>query len=251
MQNANPAAAAVYDSLMKVEPDGTVAPFLAESMTTADGGRTWTLKLRPNVAFSDGTPLDAQAVVVNVQRHIDKVSSPAHQAAAQIASMTTPDPLTVVFGLKTALGDFSTNFGGAFFGGTLGMIVSPAALKQYGDQIGSHPVGAGPFMLVSWVRDAKLDVTRNPHYWQPNMPYLDNIEFRPIPDTDSRSASIQNGDVDMIFGGYNQGLVRGLANPNLNVYYGPGNAGEFLYFNLHNAPFDNRDMREAIVRGST
>ncbi|GAA4873995.1 glutathione ABC transporter substrate-binding protein GsiB [Pseudonocardia benzenivorans] len=249
VQNANPAAAAVYDSLMKVEPDGTVAPFLAESMTTADGGRTWTLKLRPNVAFSDGTPLDAQAVVVNVQRHIDKVSSPAHQAAAQIASMTTPDPLTVVFGLKTALGDFSTNFGGAFFGGTLGMIVSPAALKQYGDQIGSHPVGAGPFMLVSWVRDAKLDVTRNPHYWQPNMPYLDNIEFRPIPDTDSRSASIQNGDVDMIFGGYNQELVRGLANPNLNVYYGPGNAGEFLYFNLHNAPFDNRDMREAIVRG--
>ncbi|ODU01639.1 MAG: hypothetical protein ABS81_20210 [Pseudonocardia sp. SCN 72-86] len=248
VQNANPAAAAIYDSLMKVQPDGSVAPFLAESMTTTDNGKTWTLKLRQGVTFSDGTPLDAQAVVTNVQRHIDKVSSPAHQAATQIASMTTPDPLTVVFTLKQTLGDFATNFGGAFFGGTLGMIVSPAALKQYGDQIGAHPVGAGPFTLVSWTRDSKLDVTRNPHYWQPNMPYLDNIEFRPIPDTESRSASIQNGDVDMIYGGYNQELVRGLANPDLNVYYGPGNAGEFLYFNLHKAPFDNHDMREAIVR---
>jgi ABC-type transport system substrate-binding protein len=248
VQNQNGAASAVYDSLLKLQPDGTPVPYLAKSMDMSDGGSTWTMGLRPGVRFSDGTPFDAQAVIVNTQRHIDKVSSPAHTAAAQIASMSAPDPLTVVFHLKKPMGDFALNFAGAFFGGTLGMIISPAALRQYGDQIGSHPVGAGPFTLVSWERDSKLVLARNKDYWQPNMPYLDGIEFHPLPDTETRYASIQNGDVDMIFAGYNQELVRGLADPNLDVYYGPGNAGEFLYFNFAKAPFDNRDMREAIIR---
>ena len=248
IQNQNPAAAAIYDSLLKAKPDGTVEPYLAKSMDTSDDGLTWTMGLRPDVTFSDGTPFDAQAVITNVQRHIDKVSSPAHPAAALIASMTAPDPLTVVFTLKKPMGDFALNFGGAFFGGTLGMIISPAALQKYGDQIASHPVGAGPFTFVSWARDSKLVLARNPDYWQPGMPYLDSIEFRPLPDTETRYSSIQNGDVDMIFGGYNQELVRGLANPDLNVYYGPGNAGEFLYFNMAKAPFDDRGMRQAIIQ---
>ncbi|WP_433285279.1 ABC transporter substrate-binding protein [Pseudonocardia sp. CA-142604] len=248
IQNQNAAAAAVYDSLLKAKPDGTVEPYLAKSMDTSDNGLTWTMGLRPDVKFSDGTPFDAQAVIINTQRHIDKVSSPAHAAASLIESMTAPDPLTVVFKLKQPMGDFALNFGGAFFGGTLGMIISPAALKKYGDQIASHPVGAGPFTFVSWTRDSKLELARNPDYWQPGMPYLDGIEFRPLPDTETRYSSMQNGDVDMIFGGYNQELVRGLANPNLNVYYGPGSAGEYMYFNLTKAPFNDRNMREAIIR---
>ena len=248
VQNQNPAAAAIYDSLLKVGSDGTAHPFLATSMDTSDGGTTWTMGLRQGVRFSDGTDLDAQAVITNVQRHIDKVSSPAHTVAALIASMTAPDPLTVVFTLRSPLPGFPLNFGGAFFGGTLGMIISPAALQRYGDDIAAHPVGAGPFVFDSWTRDSKLELKRNPNYWQQGMPYLDGLEFRPLPDTETRYASIQNGDVDMIFGGYNQELVRGLANPDLNVYYGPGNAGEFLYFNLSKPPFDDRTMRQAIIQ---
>jgi ABC-type transport system substrate-binding protein len=248
VQNQNPAAAAVYDSLLKVGADGVAHPYLATSMDTPDGGRTWTLGLRPDVRFSDGTPLDAQAVITNVQRHIDKPSSPAHAAAARITSMTARDPLTVQFTLDTALPGFPLNFGGAFFGGTLGMIVSPAALQQYGDQIAANPVGAGPFVFDSWTRDSKLTLERNPDYWQPGMPYLDTLEFRPLPDTETRIAALQNGDVDMIFGGYNQELVRGLDDPGLNVYYGPGNAGEFLYFNLARPPFDDRSMRQALIQ---
>ena len=68
---------------------------------------------------------------------------------------------------------------------------------------------------------------RNPDYWQPDEPYLDQLEFRPLPDTESRYASIQNGDVDLIFAAYNQELVRAFQDPALSVYYGPGNAGEY------------------------
>jgi peptide/nickel transport system substrate-binding protein len=248
VQNQNPAAAAVYDSLLKVGSDGVAHPYLAKSMETSDSGRTWTMGLRDGVRFSDGTPLDAQTVIMNVQRHIDKVSSPVHAVATKIVSMTAPDPLTVVFTLDSPLPGFPLNFGGAFFGGTLGMIISPAALQKYGDQIAAHPVGAGPFVFDSWTRDSKLTLKRNPDYWQPGMPYLDALEVRPLPDTDTRIASIHHGDVDLVFGGDNQELVRGLDDPDLDVYYGPGNAGEFLYFNLAKPPFDDRNMRQAIIQ---
>ena len=248
VQNANMATFAVYDSLMKLTPDGNAQPYLAQSMNSPDGGLTWRLGLRPGVKFSDGTPLDAGAVLVNVQRHIDKTASPAHPYAEQIASMRAVDPLTVEFTLKSPLGSFPVVFAQSITYGTLGVIISPAALEQYGDDIGRHPVGAGPFRFVEWIPDSRLVLERNPNYWQPDQPYLDQLEFRPLPDTESRYASIKNGDVDLIFSAYNQELVRAFQDPALSVYYGPGNAGEYLYFNFARAPFDDRRMREAVVR---
>jgi ABC-type transport system substrate-binding protein len=248
VQNANPAANAVYDQLMRFTPDGSVAPYLARAMESTDGGRTWRMGLRPGVRFSDGTPLDAQAVIINTQRHIDKAASPAHAFAIKIQSMRAVDPLTVEFSLVTPLGDFPVLFAQSTFNGTLGLIISPAALARYGDDIGRHPVGAGPFMLASWARDSKLALTRNPNYWQPGKPYLNGLEFRPLPDTEARYASIQNGDVDLIFAAYNQELVRAVENPNLRIYYEPGNSGEYLFFNFSRPPFNDRAMREAVVR---
>jgi ABC-type transport system substrate-binding protein len=248
VQNANMATFAVYDSLMKLTPDGTAEPYLAQSMETPDAGLTWRMGLRPDVRFSDGTPLDADAVLVNVQRHVDKVSSPAHPYAEQIASMRAVDPLTVEFTLTSPLGSFPVLFGQSITYGSLGVIISPAALERYGDDIGRNPVGAGPFRFVEWVPDSRVVLERNPDYWQPDRPHLDRLEFRPLPDTESRYASIQNGDVDLIFAAYNQELVRAFQDPRLTVYYGPGNAGEYLYFNFARAPFDDRRMREAIIR---
>jgi ABC-type transport system substrate-binding protein len=249
VQNTNQAAMAVYDSLLKLDENGEPQPYLAESMQTTDGGLTWRMGLRDGVLFSDGTPLDAQAVITNVQRHIDKASSPGHLYAQRIASMRAADPRTVEFTLTEPFGSFPSVFALNFTAGNLGAIVSPAALARYGDEIARNPVGAGPFVLTEWVRDSRMVLTRNPHYWQQGMPYLDALEFRPLPDTETRYASIENGDVDLIFGGYHTELLRGMQNPNLRVYYGPGNGAEYIYFNHERAPFDDRRMREAVVRG--
>ncbi|GAA1171715.1 ABC transporter substrate-binding protein [Pseudonocardia alaniniphila] len=248
VQNANPAAFAVYDSLMKLTSDGGAEPYLAQSMDTPDGGLTWRMTLRPGVMFSDGTPLDANAVILNVQRHIDKPTSPARLTAQRIASMRAVDPMTVEFTLDSPLGSFPVVFAQPTFTGTLGMIISPAALQQYGDDIGRHPVGAGPFTLAEWIPGSHVKLERNGSYWQQGKPYLDELEFRPLSDTESRYASVQNGDVDVILAAYNTELVRALQEPNLNVYYGPGDSGELLYFNFNRAPFTDRRMREAVVR---
>jgi peptide/nickel transport system substrate-binding protein len=121
-------------------------------------------------------------------------------------------------------------------------------LQQYGDDIGNHPVGAGPFELESWQRDNKMVLTRNDHYWQQGLPYLDALEVRPLSDTETRYSSMVNGDVDMIYGGYNNELVRAYTNPEFTVYYGPGSGGFFFTFNFAKAPFDDRRMREAVAR---
>jgi peptide/nickel transport system substrate-binding protein len=247
VQNTNAVAFAVYDSLLQLTPDGTAQPYLAQSMSSPDGGVTWRLGLRDGVRFSDGTPLDADAVIVNTQRHIDKVTSPAHAVARRIVSMSAVDPLTVEFVLDGPLGSFPTVFAQPLTRGSLGLIMSPAAIEQYGEDVGRHPVGAGPFQVVDWVPDSHVNVQRNPDYWQQGMPYLDEIEFVPLSDTDSRYASIQNGDVDMIFAAYSQELVRALQNPDLTVYYSPGNAGDLMYFNFTRPPFDDRRMREAVI----
>jgi peptide/nickel transport system substrate-binding protein len=134
-------------------------------MDTSDGGLTWRMTLRPGVTFSDGTPLDANAVIVNVQRHIDKPTSPARLTAQRIASMRAIDPLTVEFALDSPLGSFPVVFAQPTFTGTLGMVVSPAALQEYGDDIGRHPVGAGPFTLAEWVPGSHVKLERNPGYW--------------------------------------------------------------------------------------
>jgi ABC-type transport system substrate-binding protein len=247
VQNTNQAAMAVYDSLLKLT-DGEPEPYLAESIETQDGGQTWIMGLREGVQFSDGTPLDAQAVIINVQRHIDRASSPGHRFTEPIESMRAVDPLTVEFRLSRPFGQFPVAFAGAFTGGSLGMIVSPAALQQYGDDIVMHPVGAGPFVLSNWVRDSRMELRRNPNYWQEGLPRLDGLEFRPLPDTETRYASLANGDVDLIFGGYHTELLRGMENPNLRVYYGSGHGAEWSHFNFERPPFDDRRMREAFIR---
>ncbi|MHA6621073.1 ABC transporter substrate-binding protein [Pseudonocardia sp. DLS-67] len=246
-QNSNLAATMVYDSLMKLVPGGGAEPYLAASMETTDGGTTWRMGLRDGVQFSDGTPLDAQAVIINTQRHIDRAGSPAHAYAQRITSMHAIDPLTVEFALNAPMGDFPVLFAQPLSQGTLGMIVSPAALQQYGDDISNHPVGAGPFVLSNWIRDNRMELAKNPHYWQPGKPHLDGIEIRPLPDTESRYQTMANGDIDMINGGFNTELVRAFQNPNLRIYFAPGNGGVLNYFNFARAPFNDKRMREAAI----
>jgi peptide/nickel transport system substrate-binding protein len=245
----------IYDQLLKVEPDGTISPYMAESMTSPDGGTTWVLKLRDGVNFSDGTPLDAEAVVFNVRRHMDSPTAAGHAASLPIVDLVATDPLTVTFTLSSPIGEFPARFADPFvagsFVGALGVIGSPTAIQQYGEDYNRNPVGAGPFKLVSWTPGSQVVLAKNQDYWQKDkgLPYLDGFEYRQIPDTETRFASLQNGDVDMIGSLFHSELIGGIDNPDLNVYYRPGNGAEWLYFNHTEPPFDDRRMREAVAVG--
>jgi len=186
-------ALAVYDSLMRLDEKGVPQPYLAESMSPSTDLKTWTMKLRADVKFSDGTPLDAEAVVFNVKRHLDPANaSRARANLSEIDSVVATDPQTVTFSLK----DPFASFGGVFVDQP-GWIASPTAIQKWGKDYNTHPVGAGPFVFDSWTPDSQLVLNRNPSYWQKDLPYLDKLVFRPIPDGVTRLASVRSGDVQV------------------------------------------------------
>jgi peptide/nickel transport system substrate-binding protein len=245
---SNLMASAIYDSLLKMDSKGVPQPLLAESMTTPDEGTTWVLKLRPGVTFQDGTPLDADAVIFNVARQRDIPTALGHLYTEPIDTMIATDNLTVTFTLKRPTGSFPVSFALPFSSGNLGTIASPAAVQKWGDDYGRHPVGAGPFEFVDWIPNNRITVKRFDNYWDKGKPYLDGIEFRPLPDTDSRYVSVVNGDIDLDIGGFFSEVSRSSANKDLVTYYGAGGDGQFLYFNLTKAPLDDRRVREALIR---
>ncbi len=119
-----------------------------------------------------------------------------------------------------------------------------------------HPIGTGPFKFVSWTPDSNLVVERNPDYWQKDangqqLPYLDRIEFRPIPDDGARTASIQTGDVDMTHTaeiGSIKTFRSMAASGQLQLVEQRGPAEvTFAQFNMDKPPFDDIRARQAAV----
>lgn len=179
----------LYDSLMRYDAsDSSFVPQLAEGIST-DDNITWTLTLRDGVLFSDGSTLDSAAVKASQERY---ASMPAPEAAlwkANIASIETPDPLTVTYTLKRPWAQFP----GILTTGP-GMIVGKAA----GANESFKPIGAGPFQVGKLAPQESLTVTAREDYWA-GKPKLDSVKFVYLPNAQTAIDSQDNGEVDVIF----------------------------------------------------
>lgn len=231
--------APIYDLLLVMDSrTGKISPGIATDLTSTDD-RVWTLKLRPNVVFSDGTPYDAAAVKFNWDRYRDPaLRSPL---ASVVAEMTTEvvDPLT----LKITL-DPPSPFFDLTVGGKLGYIGSPAAITEAGTAFGQTPVGAGPFMLKERVRDSHTTYVRNPNYWNKPRPYIDELTIRVIRDEAQRVNTWNTGE------GTVMQLTSAAALPTVEDgkrerFVANGGAG--LLMNSKKPPFDNRDLRRGFA----
>jgi peptide/nickel transport system substrate-binding protein len=186
--------AAIYDVLMRYDPVARkYEPQLAESLTASADNKVYTLKLRPNVKFTDGTTLDAAAVKSNVERFSSSDSIQYYfSVLPEIASIDTPDNLTVVFNLTTS----DAQFPWLLTQGP-GLVVSPTAVAQKGEEaFNLDPVGAGPFKVSKFTSGSELDLVANPDYWGAK-PHLDGIHFTWPAEQQARVQAMQNGDLDM------------------------------------------------------
>jgi peptide/nickel transport system substrate-binding protein len=183
----------VYDPLMAVAVDGSIRPYLAESLSPNAAFDMWTLTLRPGVVFHDGSTLTATVVKNNLEAV--RTSALTGGAVAGVTSITTPDARTVVIHLKAPATAFA-----AGLTTQIGYMVSQSTLDRTAASPSAPvtPVGTGPFVYGSWVPNGHFTATRNPHYWQAGLPYLDQITFRPVVDTVQRENSLRTGSVDAI-----------------------------------------------------
>jgi peptide/nickel transport system substrate-binding protein len=237
---------ALYDTLFYEDTATLKLVYrLATSMTTTDQGLTWTLKLRPNVKFSDGTPLDAAAVQFNWQRAADPANKPLAAVlgvAAAIQSMQVVDPLTLRVTLKAA--DLAWSHRAGY---KIAAIASPTAIKADPTGFGSHPVGAGPFLLKEWVRGDHATFVRNPNYWEKGRPYVDQIVDKYIADPLTGYNTFQTTPGSLIFQFDPTIIPQSTQDGYKSIAEAPNAGGWAIAFNNTKAPFTDVRVRRAIA----
>jgi ABC-type transport system substrate-binding protein len=235
-------ALSVYDPLAAYGKDNKVHPYLAQSITHSADYRTWTIKLRPNVTFSNGDPLTSDAVVADL-------------TAVKAAPLTGHvfDPMNNVTKVDDLTADVHMNEPWVAFPlyltGQVGVVFDPKMLSD--PNRSQHPIGTGPFTLKEWVPGNHFLAVKNPNYWQKGLPYLDSVEFRPIIETTSRENSLLSGTIDVFHSSDPQTIVDLKGNTKVRTITDAGVAGEqeehFIMLNTGKPPLDDPTLRQALA----
>ncbi len=185
------AMASVYDLLMRYDAEKSAyVPQLAESLTESDDHLSWTLTLRDGVLFSDGTPLDADAVIASINRFNDKRGANSQEWLGGVRTMTAPDQHTVVFTLNQPWREFP-----AMLAYGHGMILAPAA---YADPDTFVPIGAGPFVVASFAPAQSIDMAPRKDYWA-GAPHVAALKFVGIEGSQPKLDALETGGVQMAY----------------------------------------------------
>ena len=181
---------AIYDVLMRYDPvEQSFVPQLAQSLESGSDSKTWTLRLRDGVTFSDGTPFDSKAVAGSINRYVANKGPQSALWATQVVSIDTPDPHTVVFNLKAAW----TGIESMLATGP-GMIVAPTA-----DQSGTFtPIGAGAFTLEKFSPNDEIVLAARRDYYG-GAPHIDKLRLISIIGAQPTADTLKSGDVDVAY----------------------------------------------------
>lgn len=243
----------IFDYLIERSQDGTLFPGLATEWSVAEDDITWTLKLREDVSFHDGTPFNAEAVVYNFDRIVNP-DTKSEYAVFQIGpyeSSRAIDEYTVEVKLKSPYGPFPTALA------TFGMaMVSPTAAEKLGADFNQAPVGSGAFKFVEWVPQSHLIVERNNEFnWASPQrggvegpAKLSRIEFRPIVEDATRAAALRAGEVhftQLAAADYIE--LEGNSDFQQMVFLLEGYPPPGLFINTQTAPTDDVLVRQALA----
>jgi peptide/nickel transport system substrate-binding protein len=237
----------IYEGLVGWKPGTTdIWPQLAESWEVSADGHGWTFHLRDHVAFHDGTPCDADAVVFSIERLIDP-KHPSYvgsdnagywrQLLKDVDSAVAKDPRTVEIFVKHPYAPLLSNLAKY-------PIVSPTAVKRWGDAFKDHPVGTGPFAFETWKPGEQVIVHRFEGYWG-DPPALERIVFDVVVDARQRLISLESGSVDLATSILPDEMPFVELHPDLVLYHAIANDVCYLAFNTQHAPFDDVRVRRA------
>ncbi len=233
----------VYDLLVRTTQSGKLVPGLAASWSAPDSS-TFTMKLRSNVKFQDGTPFNSQAVAAAIQRDQADPTSGLKAAVADIASVATPDATTVTLHLSKPV---AGNMPGVF-AGLAGLIPSPTEVQKDGASYGSATaVGAGPYKVTSFTSNNSLSMQAWPGYWDPSSQEFGGVNIIDMGTTTDtlRPAEIQQGTLDVsAIKDSEINLVQGKA----GVQYLASPAEQYaeIFVNYGIAPWNNLQVRQAL-----
>ncbi len=202
------ALSSVYDTLVYRALDGggdtgrLFVPGLAQSWDISDDDLSYTFHLRQDVHFHDGTPFNAEAVRVNIERILDPAtrSQKAVYLLGPLSSVEVLGEYDVALHLSSPYSPLLDGLSQVYVG-----MASPAALTTWGEDYQFHQVGTGPFRFVEYVPNDHLTIARNDDYaWGPELfdhsgtAYLEQVIFRFFADPAGRSLALEAGDVQVM-----------------------------------------------------
>lgn len=181
----------IFDSLLAVDnATGELLPSLATEWTVSDDGMVYTFKLREGVTFHDGTPFNAEDVVATFEAGKDPAN--AYASGYEAVTVEVVDEYTVVLKPNTPDVTFLRTLTGY-------NIISAEQFAAEGNAgIETNPIGAGPFKFVEWNKGDRIVLAAFADYWDEGKPYVAEVIFRPIPESATRLAAIQTGEVHII-----------------------------------------------------
>ncbi len=227
--------------------DLSIKPQLAKSWSVSPDGLTYTFELT-KAEWHDGKPLTSEDVKYTIQEISSKYSATFGAAARSIDTIETPAPDKVVIKLKQPFGPFLMSM--SCIGGSS---VQPAHVYQGTDPrqnpaTTTKSIGTGAFMMSEWKRGDYIRLVKNPKYWEPGKPYLDEVIGKVLTNSATRLQALQAGEVDIVefFPGGSKAAV--LANPKLKIEQSDqAPESSMAFINVSNKPLDDKRVRQALM----
>ncbi len=228
----------IFETLTKINPDGSVSPLLAESWEVSPDLRTYTFKLRKGVTFQNGEPFNAAAVKYSFDRAGgDNSTNKDKRTFANLSSKVIDENTLVVINSEI---DPDLLF---MLGQATAIIVEPKSAATNA----TRPVGTGPYKLDAWARGSSITLGAWPQYRQAAKIKLKRAVFRFIPDPAAQVASLLAGDVDVFTRITPRSVAQFKANPRFQVVISGSRAKTILAINNSRKPLDDARVRRAIA----
>jgi len=181
----------IFDALTRVEADGSVSPLLAQSWTPSAEATVWEFTIRGGAKFHNGQPVTAQDVAWSYQRLANETKSPVRTYISKVKSVEVIEPNKVRFTLSEPYAPFDRQV-------SLISIVPKKAFEEMGAaQFALTPVGAGPFKVVIWKKDDRVELEAFGEYWG-GAPKIKKLVFKPVPSESARAAALASGELDVV-----------------------------------------------------
>ncbi len=230
----------MYTTLVRYNDRLVLEPDLATDWEVTPDSRVYTFDLRKGVKFHNGREMTAEDVKYSFERVLDpKTKAPYRTLYELIEKIEVLGPYRIRFTFKEPFAPFLDNVGLL-----RASAIVPKEAVEANNGLNRVAVGTGPFKLKEYVKDSHIILVRNPDYYEPGLPYLDQIEMRFTVDEARRLATIRSDRAHMtILGGDSVALLQGTK---LQIVRSQNMAQTQLNLNSSRKPFDNVRVRQAV-----
>lgn len=239
----------IYDSLFDLDENYELVPRAADSYDVSDDACTYTFHLHEGITFTDGTPLNADAVVSNYQAAIDPANNwrrrrmfietiDENTEETRVDSCTAVDDLTVEFHLPKPYAPFMNSV-------TQFYLISPQALADSSWDYSKQSAGSGPYVLEEYAQGDHVSIVRNEDYWG-EAPSIDRVDFRVVPEAGSRIAALQTGEATAIYPMPTDQVATVRSAGDINMVSIPSTTMRYVTLNTNYEPLSDVRVRQAL-----